>query len=62
MTNTGEGKGRPRTGHEGAEVEERCSSTLYLISALDGGGQRHASAALPPVPIVQEAVWAPGAV
>jgi len=36
------------------------SSTLILTSALDGvGGQRHASAALPPgkdpVPIVQEA-------
>jgi len=24
------------------------------------GGQRHAPAALPPVPIVQEAGWAPG--
>ena len=26
------------------------------------GGQRHAPAALPPVPIVQEAGWAPGPV
>ena len=43
------------------------SSTLSLTSALDGvGGQRHAPAVLPPgknpVPIVQEAGWAPGTV
>ena len=36
-------------GREGAEVELRFSSTLSLNSALDGvGGQRNASAALPP--------------
>ena len=39
----------PRTGHEGPDAEYRYNSTLSLISALDGaGGQRHASAALPP--------------
>ena len=43
------------------------SSTLSLTSALyGGGGQRPAPAALPPgkdpVPIVQEAGWAPGPV
>ena len=43
------------------------SSTLPLTSALDGvGGQRHTPVALPPekdpLPIVQEAVWAPGSV
>jgi hypothetical protein len=46
----GKGKGtvRPRTGHEGPEVEKRYSSTLSLTSALDVvGGQRHDSAALP---------------
>ena len=43
------GKGHPRTGHEVPEVEYRYSSTLSLISALDGVvGQRHAPAALPP--------------
>jgi len=41
------------------------SSTLSLTSALDGvDGQRHASAALPPVtarcPLYEEAGWAPG--
>ena len=42
------GKGHPRIGHEGPEGECRYSSTLSLISALDGGGgQRHAPAALP---------------
>jgi hypothetical protein len=35
------------TGHEGPEGEQRCSSTLSLISALDEvGGQGHAPAAL----------------
>ena len=43
------GKGHPRTGHEGPEGQYRYSSTLSLISALDAvGGQRFASAALPP--------------
>jgi hypothetical protein len=36
------------------------SSTISLTSALDGvGGQNHAPAALPLVPIVQEAGWDP---
>jgi len=56
-----------RTGHAGPEGEKRYSSTLSLTSALDGvGGQRHAPAALAPgkepVPILQEAGWAPGPV
>ena len=57
----------PRTGHEGPEGEQMYSSTLPLTSALDGGGW---SAPRPgrftprkdPVPIVQEAGWAPGPV
>ena len=49
----GKGKSKGKihiiTGHEGAEGEQRHSSTLSLTSALDGvGGQRHAPAALPP--------------
>jgi hypothetical protein len=45
----GEGKIHPRKAHECPEGEWRFSSTLSLTSALDGvGGQRHASAALPP--------------
>jgi hypothetical protein len=45
----GKSKGYPRTGHEGPEGEQRYSSKLSLISALDGvGGQRHVPAALPP--------------
>ena len=53
------GTGNPRTVHAGPEVEQRYSSTLSLTSAPDGGvgGQRHA-----PVPIGQEAGWAPGPV
>ena len=30
---------RPRTCHEGPEGEQRCTSTLALTSAIDGGGQ-----------------------
>jgi hypothetical protein len=53
----------PDTRHGGA-WRKRYSSYSYLTSALDGSGQRHAPAALypregPPVPIVQEAGWAP---
>ena len=45
----GKGKFHPRTGQESPKGELRYSSTLSLTSALDGvGGQRHASAALPP--------------
>jgi hypothetical protein len=47
-------------------VERRYNSYSFTTSALDGvSGQRHAPAALyprgkgPPVPIVQEAWWAP---
>jgi hypothetical protein len=32
------GNVHPRTGHEGPEGEQRCSYTLSLTSALDGGG------------------------
>jgi hypothetical protein len=39
----------PKRGHEGPEGEQWYSSTHSSTSALDGvGGQRHASAALPP--------------
>ena len=38
LTRKGKGKGLPRTGHEGPEGEQMYSSTLSLISALDGGG------------------------
>jgi hypothetical protein len=34
----GKGKGQSRTGHERPEGEQRYSSTLSLISALDGDG------------------------
>ena len=47
----GKGKGKVHTitDHEGLEVEQRYSCTLFLTSALDGvGGQLHAPAALPP--------------
>jgi len=38
-----------RTGHEGPEGEQRCSSTFCLTSALDGmDGQLHALIALAP--------------
>jgi hypothetical protein len=56
----------PATRHGGAWGERRYSSYSFSTSALDGvSGQRHAPAALlppgkgPPVPIVQEAGWAP---
>ena len=32
------GKAQPRTGYEGPEGEKRYSSTLFLTSALNGGG------------------------
>jgi len=47
-TGTVEGKVHPITGHDNPEWEWRCSCTLSLTSALDGGGQRHAPTALPP--------------
>ena len=57
MKVNGEGKGHPRTGHEGPEGEYRYSPTLSLTSALDGvGGKRHAPGRFTPgkdpVPIV----------
>jgi hypothetical protein len=63
----GQGQGHPITGHESPEREQRYSSIISLTWAIDGvGGQRHAPAALPPgkdpVPIAEEAVWAPGPV
>jgi hypothetical protein len=49
MKSKSKDKGHHRTGHDGPEVEYRYSSTLSLTSVVDGvGGQRHASAALPP--------------
>jgi len=46
----GKGKVHLRTGHEGLVGGLRYSFTTSLASALDGvGGQRHASATLPPV-------------
>jgi len=44
----GKGKVHPIKGHEGPDVEYRCSSILSLTSALDGiGGQRYTPGALP---------------
>ena len=59
----GRGESHPGTGHEGPEVEQSCSYTLSLISALDEGGW---STPRPgcfnlrkdPVPFVWEAEWA----
>ena len=53
------------TGNEGPDGKDRSSSTLSITLELDGvGGQRHAPDVLPaardPVPIAQEAGWAPG--
>jgi hypothetical protein len=59
-------KSSPSTRHGGAWGERRYSSYSFTTSALDGvSGQHHDPAALyppgkgPPVPIVQEAGWAP---
>ena len=54
----------PRTGPEGPNVEQTYSSTLYLTSALDGGRRStppsgRLTASNNPVPILQEAGWAP---
>jgi len=46
---TGKCKVHPIKGHEDPKGEQTFNSTLSLTSTLDGvGGQRHASAALPP--------------
>ena len=63
----GKGKVLPRTGHEGPEGEQMYNSTLPLTSALDwdGWSTPRPSRFAPgkdPVPIVQEAGWAPGPV
>jgi hypothetical protein len=67
MSRKGKGKVNPRTGHEGPEGEQRYSSTLSLTPALDGGGWStprpgRFTPGNDPVPIVQEAGWAPGPV
>jgi hypothetical protein len=33
------GKVSPRTDHDGPEEKQRCHSTLFLTSALDGDGR-----------------------
>ena len=65
--NKGKGKVLPRTGHEGPEGEQMYSSTLPSTSALDVGGWStprpgRFNRRKDPVPIVQEAGWAPGPV
>jgi len=63
----GKGKVYPRTGHEGSEGEQRCSSTLSLTSTLDGGGcsaprPGRFTAGKDPILTVLEVGWAPGPV
>ena len=60
----GKGTVHPITGHEGPEGELRYSSTLSLTLVLDGGGWStphpgHFNPGKDPVPIVEEAGWAP---
>ena len=67
QTVKGKGKGHPRTGHEIPDGEKMYRFTLYLTSALDAGGWStpRPGRFIPgkdPVPIVQEAGWAPGPV
>jgi hypothetical protein len=61
----GKGKGHPRTGHEGPEEEKMYSSILSLTSVLHRGRwlaprPGRFTPTSDPVPIVQEARWAPG--
>ena len=63
----GKGKGYPITGHEDPEGEQMYSSTIPSASVLDGGGcstprPGRFTPGKDPVPIVQEAGWAPGPV
>ena len=63
----GKGKFHPITGHEGPEGEQMYTSTLPSTSELDGGGwltlrPGRFTPGKNPVPIVQEAGWAPGPV
>jgi hypothetical protein len=57
----------PETGHEGPEGGQSYSSTISLTSALDGVGWSTPCSGgytpgKDPVPVVQEAGWAPGPV
>jgi len=63
----GEGKVHPTTGHEGPDGAYKYSSILSLTSALDKGGLStpcpgRFTPGKDPVPIVQQAVRAPGPV
>ena len=65
----GKGKGNvhPRTDHEDPEGKQRCSSTLSLTSSLDGIGLStprpgRLTPGKEPLPIIQDAGWAPGLV
>ena len=61
----GKDKVHPRTGHEGPEGKQMYSSTLPSTSAIDGWSALPPGRFTPrkdPVPIVQEAGWAPGSV
>ena len=67
LQNVSKGKGKiyPRRSHEGPEEEQRCSSTLSLTSTLGGWSKPRLgrfTLGKDPVPIVQEAGWAPGPV
>ena len=58
------GKVLPRTGHEGPEGEQICSSTLPSTSALDGGGRStprpgRFTPGKDPVPIVNRRLGGP---
>ena len=60
-------KAHPRTGNEGPEGKQMYISTLSLTLALGGGGwltphPSHFTPGKDPVPIAQEARWAPGPV
>jgi hypothetical protein len=60
-------KVHPRTDYESPEGEQRYSSTLSLTSPLAGSGlsiprPSHLTPGKDPVPIVEEAGWAPGPV
>ena len=61
------GKGQPRTGQEEPEGEYSYSSTVFLISALEGGVWStvrlgRSTHKKDPVSIVNEVGWAPGPV
>jgi hypothetical protein len=68
MTSYCVGRFQPFIGHKGPWGEQRYSSTLFLTSALEGGGgvsvtpRPHLTPRKEPVPILQEAGWASGPV